>query len=847
MNYKIPERPTLDGIEEKWINIWKKHNTYSFKPPKDFDREKIYSIDTPPPTVSGSLHLGHVFSYTHTDLIARYKRMKGYKVFYPMGWDDNGLPTERRVQNYYNVICDPSLEYDPNFVAKRSTSEKIKISRPNFVELCHELTKQDEQAFENLWRHLGLSVDWSITYATIDELSIKTSQASFLNLYKKNLVYNIEAPTLWDTDFQSAVAQAELIDKEIKGHYHLLRFHTEQNQTILIDTTRPELLPACVAVVANPDDSRYRHLFGKHLITPLFDVKVPVFAHHLVDPEKGTGIAMVCTFGDLTDVTWFKELNLPLRVVLEKDGTFKQISFGTEQFPSLNPERANKFYQPLLGHSVLSARKIIVEQLSQQGYLQGEPREITHSVKFFEKGDKPLEIITTRQWYIKIVPFKETWLKLGNELSWHPAYMKARYEAWVNGLNSDWNISRQRFFGVPFPVWYRVDENGNINWHEPILADYQQLPVDPSVVAPAGFDPSQRGQPNGFIGEPDVMDTWATSSLTPQIAGQKVVDPNLFQAVYPMDLRPQAHDIIRTWLFVTIVRSYFDEGKLPWKHAAISGWVLDPDRKKMSKSIGNVITPMPLLSSHGADAVRYWAALGRPGVDTAVDEKQMKIGRRLAIKLLNASKFALTRAENLKSTELTNLNPLDLSILYKLNEVIVKATNAFEDYNYTKALEVTEEFFWDFCDNYIELIKIRSYAQEETSEVYSSLSTLYNCLTAILRLFAPFLPFVTEEIWSWFNDDSIHLSPWPTPYKLEDSSATEQLYDAVKWALSEIRQKKTEAKKSVKFPLKEVTIHVPEKIGDLINLAIDDLKNASNTEIIKLVSDDSSFVEATFD
>lgn len=848
MDYKIPEKPTLDGIEHKWLNQWKEKDIYRFELPANAKRDLIYSIDTPPPTVSGSLHLGHVFSYTHTDLIARYKRMHGFKVFYPMGWDDNGLPTERRVQNFFGVICDPDLEYDPTFKAPKNNKEKTRISRPNFVQLCQELTKKDEQAFENLWRHLGLSVDWSITYATIDDLSIKTSQASFLNLVKQGLAYQSEAPTLWDTDFQSAVAQAELVDKEIKGAYHRLKFKTEDLNTVLIDTTRPELLPACVAVVAHPKDNRYKHLLGKYLITPLFDVKVPVLPHELADPEKGTGIAMVCTFGDLTDVLWWKELRLNLRAVLQKDGTFKKVEFESENFPSLNPQNANNFYSLLEGKNVLSARNQILSLLKEQNLLEGEPREITHSVKFFEKGDKPLEIIPTRQWYIKIMDFKDKWLDLGNQINWHPPYMKARYEAWVNGLTTDWNISRQRFFGVPFPVWYKVDSSGSILWDEPIFASETDLPVDPSVDHPSGYDPSLRGKPNGFVGEPDVMDTWATSSLTPQIAGKKVQDPDLFKAVYPMDLRPQAHDIIRTWLFVTVVRSYFDEKQLPWKNAAISGWVLDPDRKKMSKSIGNVITPMPLIEAHGADAVRYWAALGRPGVDTAVDEGQMKIGRRLAIKLLNASKFALGRIQQIPTFSLENLEPLDISLLLNLNDVISKATDAFEDYNYTKALEVTEDFFWDFCDNYIELVKARSYQEKHIPEVISAGSSLYYALTTLLKLFAPFMPFVTEEIWSWFNDDSIHLTRWPEQFVFNQGGQDlTVLFPKTTWALSEIRQAKTKHKKSVKFPVKKAIIHAFAQDNNMIKLALNDLKNAACAETLDFINDEESFVEVFFD
>ncbi len=710
----VPERPTLDGLEQKWSERWERDGTYRFD--RSAPRERVFAIDTPPPTVSGSLHVGHAFSYTHTDAIARYRRMRGMEVFYPMGWDDNGLPTERRVQNHYGVRCDPSVPYDADFSARQHSqaaekAEPVSVSRPNFVELCLQLTGSDEQAFESLWRKLGLSVDWSMTYTTIGRLAQRISQRSFLGLLTRGAAYQLEAPTLWDVDFQTAVAQAELEDRERPGAMHRVRFASADEGAgarppALIETTRPELIAACVALLAHPEDERFTELVGREALTPLFGTRVPVLSHPLVERDKGTGLVMVCTFGDLTDVTWWRELSLPVRSVLGPDGRLTEVAWGTPGWETVDVERARASYEQLQGRTINQARKAMVELLTQSGDLIGEPQPVTRAVKFYEKGERPVEIVTSRQWFIRTIEHRERLLERGRELQWHPPYMRARFEDWVNGLTGDWCVSRQRFFGVPFPVWYPIDRDGNVRHDQPLLADEQQLPVDPSTDVPAGYEQSQRAQPGGFIGDPDVMDTWATSSLTPQIAGQAGEDDELFAKVFPMDMRPQAHDIIRTWLFSTILRSQLDYEQLPWKNAAISGWILDPDRKKMSKSKGNVVTPVHLLEEHGADAVRYWAANGRPGVDTAFDAQQMKVGRRLAVKLLNASKFALSDLPP-QGRELTH--PLDRAMIARLASVVKEATDSFEDYDYARALERAEGFFWWYCDYYLELVKGRRY------------------------------------------------------------------------------------------------------------------------------------------
>jgi valyl-tRNA synthetase len=804
----VPEKPGLEGLEAKWDGVWETGGVYRFDRAKT--RAEVYSIDTPPPTVSGSLHVGHVFSYTHTDTVARFKRMRGLEVFYPMGWDDNGLPTERRVQNYYGVRCDPSLPYDPGFQppAKPDASKQVPVSRRNFIELCHVLTEEDEKAFESTWRRLGLSVDWSMTYATIDENSQRASQLAFLRNLGRGEAYQSEAPCLWDVTFRTAVAQAELVDQDRPGAYHKLRFHRSDGAgDILIDTTRPELLAACVALVAHPDDARFAPLFGTTVRTPVFDVEVPMLAHELADPEKGTGVAMICTFGDLTDVTWWRELDLPVRAIVGRDGRIVP-----DAPPAIVGDGPLAAYARIAGKTMFSAQKEMVALLGETGEMDGDPRPITHAVKFYEKGDKPLEIVTTRQWYIRNggrdSATRDALLARGAEIDWHPPYMKGRYDSWVAGLNGDWLISRQRFFGVPIPLWYPLDGEGEPRWSDAIVPAESTLPIDPSSDVPPGFTDDQRGKPGGFIGDPDVMDTWATSSLTPQIATAWERDPDLFARTFPMDLRPQGHDIIRTWLFSSVVRSHFEHGVVPWAHAALSGWILDPDRKKMSKSVGNVVTPIGLLEQYGSDAVRYWAASGRPGTDTAFDEGQMKIGRRLAIKLLNASKFVLRIDESVAIDPSLITEPLDRSMIARLAELVDEATRAFDGYDYARALERTESFFWTFTDNHVELVKSRAYAEHGNAE--SARHALRLALDTVLRLFAPFLPFVTEEVWSWWHDegDSLHRAAWPDAAALRavagDAGALESAVGAD--VLGEIRKAKTEAKRSLTAPVASVAV-----------------------------------------
>ena len=787
-------------------------------------------------------------SYTHTDLLARFHRMRGREVFYPIGWDDNGLATERRVQNYFGVRCDPSVAFDPSFDAsaleRPEGGDAIPISRPNFIQLCARLTAEDERAFEELFRMLALSVDWTAIYTTIEERSRRASQRAFLHLLNGGLAYRAEAPTMWDVDFQTAVAQAEIEDREINGAYHRIGFEREDGKgSIEIETSRPELIPACVALVVNPDDARYTSLVGTRALTPLFGSAVPVVSHPLAEPEKGTGIAMICTFGDITDVTWWRELSLPTRVVIGRDGTIAPSKWGEPGWESRDVEAAAAAQGELAGMSAKRARKQVVEMLGESGNLLREPQPVRHAVKFYERGERPLEVISSRQWYVQQLDLKDQLIARGRELHWHPPHMRARFESWVEGLNSNWCISRQRYFGVPFPVWYPLDQDAQPDHDNPLLPEESRLPIDPSDDAPEGFAAEQRGKPGGFIGDPDVMDTWATSSVSPEIAGRWRDDDDLFTRVFPMDLRPQGHDIIRTWLYYTVLKSHLEHGSLPWSNAAISGWVLDPDRKKMSKSKGNVMTPMPVLEQYGSDAVRYWASSARLGADTTFDESQIKVGRRLAIKILNASRFALS----MEAAEAAITEPLDRSMLAALSAVVAGATQAFEGYDHARALEITERFFWGFTDDYVELVKQRAYGGHGPDAAGSAVSALRLALDVLLRLFAPFLPFVTEEVWSWWREGSVHRTQWPTIDEVASAAAGADLgiYEVAAAVLTAIRKEKALQKVSLKTPCSRVVVRdTADRLG-LLGPSIADLREAGNIETLETAEADALSVETT--
>jgi len=828
----VPERPQLEGLESTWDAVWQRDGVYRFD--RSATRDRVYAIDTPPPTVSGQLHIGTVFGYVQVDALARFQRMRGREVFYPMGWDDNGLPTERRVQNLYGVQCDPAAPYEPEAVYEQGSGRRP-VSRRNFLELCQRQTAVDEESFESVFRSVGLSVDWSLVYTTIDERSRRTAQRGFLRNLARGEAYTAEAPTLWDVDFRTAIAQAELEDRPVTGIAVRLAFSKQDGGILEVETTRPELLPACVALVVPPGDERFTGLIGSSVRTPLFEVAVPVLAHPLADPEKGTGIAMVCTFGDTTDVVWWRELRLPLRVILDRDGRFRT---GTPEW--LVEPRA---WQALGGKSATQARRAVIEELAAAGALLGEPRQIVHDVKFYEKGDRPLEIVTSRQWYIsngsRDGGRREALLRAGRDLGWTPDFMRVRYEHWVQGLNTDWLVSRQRYFGVPFPVWYPLDASGQTRWEETIVADERALPVDPQAEVPPGYQEADRGRPGGFVGDPDIMDTWATSSLTPQIVCGWDDDPDLLARTFPMDLRPQGPEIIRTWLFSTLLRSQLEHGVLPWVHAEFNGWILDPDRKKMSKSKGNLVTPAGLIRAHGADAVRYWSCRAAPGVDTAVDEAQMKIGRRLAVKLLNASKFVLGLgfggAVGVTDT-IDVIEPLDRAMLGRLASVVDGATRAFESYQYQQALERTEAFFWQFCDDYVELVKSRAYGDgwSETS-ARSARAALSVALSTLQRLLAPFLPFAAEEVWSWWQPGSVHHSHWPLAADLDTRAGTPgEVFDATAAALREVRKAKTMARKGMRTAVQRLEIDGNAEYLAAVRAAADDLRAAGSVQELVL-------------
>ncbi len=857
----LPKKYKADEVETRWQQCWAEQGVYAYDPNRG--RDETFVVDTPPPTVSGSLHVGHMFSYSHQDFIVRYQRMRGKNIFFPIGWDDNGLPTERRVQNMYNVRCEPHIHYDPEFKGERGgKGDRKPVSRNNFIELCNEVTREDEDVFRHLWTRLGLSYDWGQEYATIDEHCRRTSQASFLDLLEKGESYQDERPVMWDVDFQTAIAQAEVVDKEVPSQFNFYRFGIEDSDDYLVvATTRPELLPACVAVVVHPEDERYQGYIGKNAVTPMFGVPVKIFADEKADPDKGTGVVMVCTFGDQTDVDWWREYKLALRQIVGRSGHLLPVCFvekgdpnaghrdeeGRLLVPSLDPAKASEVYGQIEGAYVKKAQKILIEAAEgMEGIVDRPAEKITHPVRFFEKGDRPLELIPTRQWYTRIMDKKEALIGQGRKIHWHPEFMVKRYESWVEGLNQDWCLSRQRFFGVPVPVWYKVNEAGEPDYDARILPARDTLPVDPLDACPPGYTEDQRGKPGGFIGDPDVLDTWATSSLTPQIASHWVDNPERHQRLFPMNIRPQSHEIIRTWAFYTIVKAYLHENQVPWHNVVISGWILDPDRKKMSKSQGNVVTPEPLIDQYGADSVRYWAARARLGVDTAYDEQVFKVGKKLCTKLFNASKFAIGRFGDLDQSALTPdriICESDRAVVAELRPLIERATRAFDAFDYAQALSLTEDFFWStFCDNYLELAKSRTYDEELTPERLSACAALRMIHRALVRMLAPFVPYIAEEVWSWLYagdpdmKPSVHASPWPSLAEFEAVPApeAESTYAVTLAVLDAVRKAKADANVSMAAPVAKVTVTAKPAALEVLGRTLDDIKRMLKIEAAEL-------------
>jgi len=820
----------LPEIEQRWRAEWERSGIYRYDPARP--RAETFVIDTPPPTVSGSLHIGHVFSYTQTDLMARYRRMRGDNIFYPMGWDDNGLPTERRVQNVFSVRCDPTLPYDEGLRLEMGrTGENLSVSRRNFIELCGIVVEEDEKQFKDLWQRLGLSIDWNESYATIDERCRMVSQLSFLRLVEKGEAELREAPTMWDIDWQSAVAQAEVQDRDRESAFYKIRFGIQGGDHVVIATTRPELVPACIALGCHPEDDRYSHLIGSTAVTPLFGAHVPVVAKEDADPTKGTGILMICTFGDSADVEDWRRLGVPAREIIDRAGRIIPAPWGEDHWISEDPAKAKGYHDKLAGLFVNQARKQIVEFLAEEGSIEGEPERIVRPVRFYERGERPLEYVVTRQWFIKILDKKKQLIEQGRKIDWHPDMFRKRYEDWVDGLNQDWCVSRQRYFGVPIPIWYRVDEDGVVDHDALLLPTTQDLPVDPSAEPPPGYTEDQRGVAGGFVGDPDVFDTWGTSSLTPLIpTGWPHEDR--FAQLYPMDVRPQAHEIIRTWAFYTITRSMLEDGSVPWWNVAISGWVLDHERKKMSKSIGNVVLPTEPLDEYGSDAVRYWAGAARLGVDTATDPNVFKEGKRLITKIRNAARLVL----GFEGESGPPTHPLDRALTARLRALVREVTDRWDAWDHAGALSLTETWFWtDFCDNYLELVKTRAYDSDP-----SALGTLRTSLDVVLRLFAPFVPFITEEVWSTMaKEGSIHVAAWPREDDLPETD-DEGAFDIAVGLLTQIRKAKSDAKVSIKTPVDRLIIKARADELKLLESVLDDLLATANVVEHETAADGAS-------
>jgi len=776
--------------EPKWQKFWDEENIFKFDP--NDKKKEVYSVDTPPPTVSGKMHLGHAFSYSQQDFMVRFQRMLGKNIFYPFGTDNNGVATERLVEKLKKV-------------------KSKNMERTEFVKLCLETVKKELiPQYTNDMKKLGLSCDFDLFYDTIDEHSQRISQRSFIDLYKKGREYRKDAPTMWCPACETGISQVECQDKEMDSFFNDIIFKVKE-EDLIIATTRPELLPACVAVFYHPDDKRYQKYNGKKAKVPLFDFEVPILPDERADPEKGTGIVMCCTFGDQTDMEWQKAHNLPIKIAITPDGKMTDI--------------AGK-YKDL---SILTARKMMIEDLKDSRLLLTQ-EPIRHAVNVHERCGTEIEFLKAKQWFIKYLDLKEDMLKWARELNWYPQHMKSRYDHWVKGLQWDWMISRQRFFGVPFPIWYCK------KCEELILAKEEDLPVDPLKQKPP-IDKCPKCGGKEFIPEKDVMDTWATSSLTPQIASELIKDRVMQKKIYPMSLRPQAHDIITFWLFNTVVKSQLHNKINPWKDVAISGHALDPHGKKMSKSKGNVIEPQETIEKYSADCLRFWAAGSKLGEDLPYQEKDLITGKKFITKLWNASKFSIMHLEDYNGETPKKLETVDKWILSKLNGMINDSTDSFLKYEYSRTKADVENFFWhDFCDNYLEIIKDRLYNPNKRGKEarLSAQYALYKTLLAILKMMAPILPHITEEIYQLYyakheKIKSIHISSWPDTEK-RDAEA-EKIGELVVYAVEKARRAKSEKNLSLKTPLKNLFIEGKISEEDFETIK-EDLIAATKTEKI---------------
>ena len=791
---KLPKRYNPKDSEKKWKKYWEKEHIYKFNPDT---KKPIFSIDTPPPTVSGRMHIGHAFSYTQMDFIARFHRMFGEELFYPFGTDDNGLATERLIESINNV-------------------KNTEMDRKSFVRLCLKTLEKIRPDFIQDWKDLGISADYSIYYSTTNDHSQKISQKSFLDMYKKGREYRKNAPIMWCPECHMAIAQVELEDREKHSQFVYMKFEVETGDTITIATTRPELMPACVAIFVHPDDKRYQKFIGKKVKIPFFNREVKVYANEAADPEFGSGAVYHCTFGDEDDINWVIKYNLPIIEVVNKDGTLN--------------EKAGKYK----GMKTKEARKAIIEDLKKARLIEKiEP--IKHTVNVHERCHTEIEFIMTEEWFIKYLDLKEKFLKAGAKIKWFPPFMKNRLDNWIHGLKWDWCISRQRYFGVPIPVWYCE------KCKEVIVADESQLPVDPLKEKPPIKVCPKCGH-DKFIPEPDVLDTWATSSLSPFLAIDLFKNHSVYKKLFPMSLRPQAHDIITFWLFNTMVKSLLHHNKNPWENAMISGWALDPKGKKMSKSKGNIIDPRDYLDKYCADALRFWASCSKLGEDMPFQEKDFVTGMKIITKLWNASKFAIMHFENyaLEKFNVNDLTTIDKWILSALNTVIKKATNFFLKYEFSRAKLETENFFWNiYCNYYLEIVKDRLYNTKNYSkqEISSAHYTLYTATLSILKLFAPIMPFITEEIYNLYfaekeKKKSIHISDWPDYRKELVFNKAHAIGKFTIHVIEEARKAKSAKNLSMKASINKIIAKSKLSKKDF-TLIEKDLRGATKAEIIE--------------
>ena len=790
----LTKRYDAGHVESKWQQYWEEKGVYCFQFGKD---GPVYSIDTPPPTVSGDLHMGHCYSYSQPDFYARFQRMNGSNVFYPMGWDDNGLPTERLVESRFGIA--------PESVGAEA-----------FIQEIIRISKQLERNYEQLWKRLGLSIDWEHTYTTISPESRKAAQYSFIDLLQKERIYHSSSPTIYCPFCRTAIANAEVADLQRQTNFITIAFRLDDGQVLPIATTRPELLPACVAVFVNPEDQRHRLLIGRKAITPMFNKEVPILSDPKADPEKGTGIVMCCTFGDTTDIKWWREHDLPLINIIGADG------------------RLNKQAELLAGLDIESARKKVIGTLVTE-HLVLDIKNTFQTVSVHERCDTPVEYIETKQWFVKIIDQKERLLDAGRKINWHPEFMLSRYEDWVRNLEWDWCISRQRYHGIPFPLWYCSKCEGVI------LAEISQLPVDPRTQSPS--KPCKCGS-QGFIPETNVMDTWMTSSLTPQIAGKWLDSGGLFNQVFPMSLRPQAHDIIRNWTFYTIVKSIYHFNKIPWTNIAISGHGLSQEGHKVSKSKSrNLTDPFEVMEKYSADAIRYWSAGTKLGEDSIINEDKIAVGQRLVTKIWNTARFSYPFLYGYNPpASIPSLVPTDEWVLSRLQRLIKEVSDSYKQYDHTSAKSKIEAYFWDiFTDNYLEMVKNRLYDQiDGTPEKESARYTLYQVLLAVLKMLAPLIPYVTEEIFQLMfrrneAEISIHLTEWPEIREEMINSEADSIGEVLVEIATTIRRYKSEKQLPMSTPLDLIKITMPFStvLSDL-QTCIPDIKSVTRASSIEL-------------